>query len=65
MTDCKGLIGWIFGHKFKKHWIKYRGGNEILLSKDFPIRKVEICNVKNGINNYKICSRCGLILEDK
>lgn len=59
MTDCKGLLGKLFGHSFEKYMIKSRA---YMPSSKITFEDPEVFeNYLNGMSEkYEIrCKRCG------
>ena len=59
MKKCKGIFGWLFGHRFVSRIIEYipmSGSGETKISAD-------ACDVLNSLAHKKyivICKRCGI-----
>lgn len=48
---CRGLLGWIFGHKFVRIYS--------------PLKPCKSYEYSQTIYTFKCCKRCGMTIEDK
>lgn len=64
MTDCKGLFGKIFGHKFINFIVYFKPFGDLDL-KNHTSEDIAIILEASAIKHYEIrCKRCGAKIRD-